>query len=286
MRVLGSLFISLAALWAHPSAASWHSLSDDSTFSCSMYQEFADDGDTVVLVSRYADGKSHLAVTNRGWSAAKSETYPLALAFDDEVIGAAGIGVHIYPRTGFAIHLSEEAIEHFRRSKALVIFHADNAAPIVYLSLKGSSAGLNEMDQCLRRQATTYQAKLDHDAALERKRKLIPADPFASSKGQPNVDLSQSGSPQGNPSRWVQWEDMPQEALTAGISGTTGYRLHFDETGKVETCEITSTAGHAILDSTACELLKLRAVFNPGKDSDGRATGGTYSNRIRWMGPN
>lgn len=285
MRILGSFFISLATFWAHPAAAAWELFSDDSSFSCTLFQEFADDGDTQVLFSRYADGKSHFAVANRGWSAVKGEAYPLALAFDDDVIGAVALGFLNYPRTGFAIHLREEDITHFRQSKALVIFHAEDAKPIVYLSLKGSSVGLNQMDQCLRRQAPLYQAQLNRDAALERKRQVIPADPFAKSNDKPKVDLSQPGTPRGNPGRWVALEDMPENAKAAGWVGTTSYQLQFDEAGRVIACDVTGTSGYPLLDRTTCDLLKVRALFNAGKDADGNPVGGTYSDRVLWRAP-
>lgn len=55
--------------------------------------------------------------------------------------------------------------------------------------------------------------------------------------------------------------------------------------GRVVSCTVTSSSGHADLDAATCSLVSLRARFNPALDANGNPTTGTYSNRIRWVIP-
>ena len=67
--------------------------------------------------------------------------------------------------------------------------------------------------------------------------------------------------------------------------GTTGFRVAYDASGKITSCDVTASSGHADLDAETCKLIQRRGRFNAGKDRDGNPTGGTYSNRIRWQIP-
>lgn len=92
-------------------------------------------------------------------------------------------------------------------------------------------------------------------------------------------------TPRGSPGSWVTNDDYPPAALRAEQSGVTHFRLTVDSSGRVTDCAVTGSSGSSLLDSTACSLLKRRARFNPGKDSAGNATGGTYANAFRWVLP-
>lgn len=92
-------------------------------------------------------------------------------------------------------------------------------------------------------------------------------------------------SPRGNPGYWVTENDYPAEALREEISGVAGFRLAVGIDGRVSGCEIISSSGSALLDTTTCTLITRRARFNPARDGNGQAAAGTYSNRIRWVIP-
>ncbi|HET6537602.1 MAG TPA: energy transducer TonB [Sphingopyxis sp.] len=98
-------------------------------------------------------------------------------------------------------------------------------------------------------------------------------------------DLSQSGSPRGNPGRWATNDDYPARAMRDGREGTTGFRVTYGADGRVTGCDVTASSGHSDLDAETCKLITRRARFNAGKDRDGNPTGGTYSNRVRWQIP-
>ncbi|WP_432769755.1 energy transducer TonB [Sphingopyxis sp.] len=111
---------------------------------------------------------------------------------------------------------------------------------------------------------------------------LAPTDatPFAA-RGGDAVPMQ----PAINPGRWVTNDDYPPEAMREEREGTTGFRITIDAKGLPADCEIVSSSGHADLDAATCRLVVERARFTPGRDAAGRATGGTYSNRIRWQIP-
>lgn len=88
-----------------------------------------------------------------------------------------------------------------------------------------------------------------------------------------------------NPGSWVTNDDYPAAALRAEQAGTTSFRLDVDAGGRVTNCTVTGSSGSALLDNTACSLLKRRARFGPAEDSNGNKIPATYSNRFRWEIP-
>jgi len=101
----------------------------------------------------------------------------------------------------------------------------------------------------------------------------------------PPPAIAKKGGPKGNPGNWVTNDDYPASAVRASESGTTGFRLTYDATGKVTNCDVTGSSGSPRLDQEACKLLLRRARFNPNVDTAGNKTGGTYSNRFKWVLP-
>lgn len=101
----------------------------------------------------------------------------------------------------------------------------------------------------------------------------------------PAPDLSQPGSPRGNPAQWLNEDDYPEKARRKRRVGTTGFRVTYNAYGQPTECEVTSSSGHADLDTQTCYVVYRSAKFNPGRDRAGNPVGGSYSNRIRWGNP-
>ncbi len=102
----------------------------------------------------------------------------------------------------------------------------------------------------------------------------------------PTPDLSaQPVRRRGNPGRWATNDDYPARAMREEREGTTGFRVTYGADGRITSCDVTSSSGHADLDAETCKLITRRGRFNPGKDRAGNPTGGSYSNRIRWQIP-
>jgi protein TonB len=91
--------------------------------------------------------------------------------------------------------------------------------------------------------------------------------------------------PKGNPGSWVNTTHYPSRALSQEREGTTGFRVTVGPDGRVIDCQITSSSGHADLDSATCTNVQRRARFTPAKDDDGNPTTGSYANRVRWQIP-
>src|SRR3546814_9078590 len=74
----------------------------------------------------------------------------------------------------------------------------------------------------------------------------------------PTPDLSQAGSPRGNPGRWATNDDYPARAMREEREGTTGFRVTYNAEGRVTSCDVTSSSGHADLDAETCKLITRR----------------------------
>ena len=80
-------------------------------------------------------------------------------------------------------------------------------------------------------------------------------------------------------------DDYPLAAARAEATGTTRIRFTVDAEGRLANAEIIQSAGatreHRLLDRTA--LRKLRDCrFQPGRDAQGRAIGGSFEVEYLW----
>jgi protein TonB len=92
-------------------------------------------------------------------------------------------------------------------------------------------------------------------------------------------------TPRGSPQSWVTDDDYPASALRAEQAGTVRFRLDVDPTGKVTACTVTGSSGVSVLDTTACNLLKRRARFNPAEDAEGNKIPAPYNGSFTWKIP-
>jgi len=83
----------------------------------------------------------------------------------------------------------------------------------------------------------------------------------------------------------IGFEDYPASALREGAQGTVAFRYVIGTDGRVVSCEIVESSGHAILDHTACALAQRRFRFYPAQDEQGRPTTETRTQRVRWELP-
>ena len=93
-----------------------------------------------------------------------------------------------------------------------------------------------------------------------------------------------AAQPRGNPGSWATPNDYPSRALREERTGTTGFSVTVDTQGRVVSCTITSSSGHADLDDATCKNVSRRARFKPAMQN-GEPVQGTYSNRVRWVIP-
>jgi protein TonB len=91
--------------------------------------------------------------------------------------------------------------------------------------------------------------------------------------------------PIGKPGLWVTTNDYPASALRMGHEGVTRFQLSIGTDGKVQSCEVTMSSGHAALDQAACANLRQRGKFVAATGPDGGAVPGSYSSAVRWTLP-
>jgi len=88
--------------------------------------------------------------------------------------------------------------------------------------------------------------------------------------------------PLGDRGAWITPDDYPARALREGWSGTTRLHLWVGSDGRVESCTVSASSGHAELDGVACAKVTERARFSPARDGSGAVGAGTYDGAIRW----
>lgn len=91
--------------------------------------------------------------------------------------------------------------------------------------------------------------------------------------------------PIGKPGLWVTPNDYPANALRLGHEGVTRFQLSIGTDGKVQSCEVTVSSGHAALDDAACANLRKRGKFVAATGPDGAAVPGSYASAVRWKLP-
>jgi protein TonB len=100
----------------------------------------------------------------------------------------------------------------------------------------------------------------------------------------PPAGPTKGATPRGNPGSWATTNDYPSRALREEREGTTGFSVQIGPDGRVTSCSITSSSGHADLDQATCANVQRRARFSPALQG-GQPTTGSYSSRVRWVIP-
>jgi protein TonB len=122
---------------------------------------------------------------------------------------------------------------------------------------------------------TTALSEISREPATPAVATSEPASRFVAAKARPRGDVA----------RWVTTEDYPTADVRAGNTGTVGFRLSIDVTGRVRDCSITRTSGHPGLDAATCRHVTRRARFEPATDTAGLRVTGVYDGSIRWVIP-
>ncbi|WP_156347843.1 energy transducer TonB [Sphingomonas sp. Leaf231] len=89
----------------------------------------------------------------------------------------------------------------------------------------------------------------------------------------------------GNRNDWISTDDYPPSALRAGEQGVVGIALRIAADGRIDSCTVTESSGHATLDQATCRLYQRRARFTPARDDGGTPIIGTFNDRVRWQLP-
>lgn len=110
---------------------------------------------------------------------------------------------------------------------------------------------------------------------------LPPLDPPGTGKFLSDV----AATPRNNAANWVTDADYRTIWINRDMYGSASFRLDVAANGRVDSCRITRSTGHAALDQATCALIAKRARFNPAKDGAGNTVAGSYSGSINWVLP-
>lgn len=268
-------FLTLIALCsAEPAhALSWDLVQGDSA--CGISKQFEDDGRTSMMFIEKVEGGYALDISNGNWSSIiPKQKYPLVLSFDKHYFTVDASGYADEGGKGFRFAADEDLANAFARAESLVIFRdTEPVTTVLAASLMGSQAGVARIKPCVSYLRRERDDELAEIMALERKREVIPADPFF----DPNAAV-----PSSNPGRWIKSSDYPAAAMLEKREGVAAFRVTVDASGLVSACEITGSSGHGDLDAVTCAAVQREARFNPARSG---SSARHYSNRVTWKVP-
>ena len=79
--------------------------------------------------------------------------------------------------------------------------------------------------------------------------------------------------------------DYPASALANREQGRVEFRLDVGANGRVHGCTITRSSGSSALDATTCRILRSRARYTPGRNSNGMPVGYPVEDAVEWRLP-
>ena len=91
--------------------------------------------------------------------------------------------------------------------------------------------------------------------------------------------------PRNAPSGWVSDTDYKPSWINRELTGMARFTVTVGTDGRVQSCRITASTGHDVLDRATCDLVTKRARFNPALDGSRNKVAGSYSNAILWELP-
>lgn len=102
-----------------------------------------------------------------------------------------------------------------------------------------------------------------------------------------NVDPAATDQPLQGPLRnglrgIFEPDDYPADAINRLQQGTVRIALLVDEQGRIADCSVLESSDVAILDAQTCAILRLRAKFEPDRDTAGRPRKSAFIQRIAW----
>lgn len=125
---------------------------------------------------------------------------------------------------------------------------------------------------------------------------VLPLPPMPAGTGAERVTVDPPAPPvtvskasavaaRGDRNQWISTDDYPPSALRAGEEGVVGIALAVGADGRIQSCAVTASSGHAALDQATCRLYQRRARFAPARDDAGTPVAGMFKDRVRWRLP-
>ena len=77
-------------------------------------------------------------------------------------------------------------------------------------------------------------------------------------------------------------DDYPPGSANRGEQGNVQVVIHVDDKGAVSSCEIKTSSGYPELDTQTCNIIALRARFEPARNSNGEPVAGEIIKTVDW----
>lgn len=98
-------------------------------------------------------------------------------------------------------------------------------------------------------------------------------------------DLTRPAQPNGDPGKWVEANDYPNDMLWAGKQAYVYFRMGVDENGNPTACHIQQSIGDEAFDKAVCNALMKKAKFLPALDKVGEPIASYYLNAVNFQIP-
>jgi outer membrane biosynthesis protein TonB len=86
-----------------------------------------------------------------------------------------------------------------------------------------------------------------------------------------------------DPGRWLVGWDYPERALRKGAQSLINFRLTVGPDGQPTACEVQGSYSGELFAKRTCQLLMIRARFQPALDAKGQAIPSYYVNQVSWL---
>jgi TonB family protein len=241
---------------------------------CGMSMTYNRPGQTDITFVKSVKGWLVVQVINRSWTTREGAPYQINYQVNGRVLyGERSVGAADGVKKGYLTKLRPDFEQALAAGHSLRLYIGDQL--VEDLSLTGAAAAINAVNQCLE------GLRANRTAAVTGKAPLAPM-PTVPLAGVARTSSVHAPTPIGSASAWIMGSDYPSRALSDEREGTTSYLLTIAPDGKVISCQVTSSSGHADLDAATCDNVRRRARFIPATDASGRPTSGIYSNKVRW----
>lgn len=173
-------------------------------------------------------------------------------------------------------------------NRAVAAAQADGQAELA----EGRRTWMAELSACERRPnskgclAGVYRRRLADLKAWEPEAGSggVSSGPQMPATETPKQPVVESTPPmlRGNLSSLITDDDYPSSSLRNGEAGRVTVRLHVNDSGRADGCEIAISSGYHTLDEATCRLLVRRARYFPARDEAGRSVDGFISHSMSW----
>jgi len=275
LAIMLSLTPAMARAREWPSAGGWDVIEVDD--GCGVHLTYEGAGETELSVLLLITGGTVVFVANSDWSIKTDQEYDLSFHLDGVAYsGGKSMGTTISAKPAIMAPMSSGFLEHFAAGKSLHIYRGKTL--VDQLSLTGTGAAVAMLRRCVQ------SVKVRADAAAREKARWahIPKDPFADAPPPSAHAEASPPKPYADLAALITSDDYPPSALREGLAGTVKVRLKVSSSGRVQQCDVLSSSGHDVLDSTTCRLLTSRARFTPARDKNGNPVDGEFVTSERW----